>query len=81
MKDKMYLISEGELVDLMEKALKCEVVNKVLNGDVLNIHPTYYEITQDTLKDVLDDYLEKTPFGTFKAMAYADIACHFEEAT
>ena len=81
MKDKMYLISEGELVDLMEKALKCEVVNKVLNGDVLNIHPTYYEITQDTLKDVLDDYLEKTPFDTFKAMAYADIACHFEEAT
>ena len=81
MKDKMYLIPEDELADLMEKALKCEVVNKVLNGDVLNIDPTYYDITQDTLNAVLDTYLEKTPFDTFKAMAYADIACHFEEAT
>ena len=80
MKDKMYLIPEGELVDLMEKALKCEAVHEVLNGDNLKIHPTYYEITQDTLNYVLDTYLEKTPFDTFKAMAYADIACHFEEA-
>lgn len=81
MKDKIYLVPEDELVDLVEKALKCEVVNKVLNGDALNIHPAYYDITQDTLNDVLDDYLEKAPFDTFKAMAYADIACHFEEAT
>lgn len=80
MKDRMYLVPEDELADLMEKALKCEVVNKVLNGDNLNIHPTYYEITQDTLNAVLNTYLEKTPFDTFKAMAYADIACHFEEA-
>lgn len=82
MKDKMYLISEDELADLMEKALKCELITRILNGDLVtpNMSSTYWDITEDTLNTALTSYLENSSFNTFKAMAYAEIACHFEEA-
>lgn len=70
-KDKMYLISEDELASLLKNAKRWEVIADAAASGKLS---EYFALEIDGL---LNEALEDSPFDTFKAMAYADIACHY----
>ena len=75
MKDKMYLVPEDTLVNLIKNARRWEAISDAAVSDELS---DYFMLDIDHF---LNEFLEKTPFRTFTAMAFADIACHYEEAT
>lgn len=70
-KDKMYLISEDELADLLKNVKKWEAICHAATSGSLSEH---FMLDIDS---ILEEFLANSPFNTFKEMAYADITYHY----